>query len=126
VAGIPATLLIPQDRMKAIADRTRGGGGEIVSLLKTGSAYYAPASAIAEMVESILLDQKKVIPVCTLLNGQFGISDVFVGVPAVLGARGVERILEPTLSDEEYEMLHKSAAHVKDLVKEVDALLAQL
>jgi malate dehydrogenase len=126
VSGIPANLLIPADRMKALADRTRGGGGEIISLLKTGSAYYAPASAIAEMVESILLDQKKVIAVCTLLTGQFGINDVFVGVPAVLGARGVERIVEPGLSDAEYELLHKSAGHVRDLVNEVDALLAQL
>lgn len=126
VAGIPATSLIPMERLKAIADRTRGGGGEIVSLLKTGSAYYAPASAIAEMVESILLDQKKIIAVCTMLTGQFGIRDVFVGVPAVLGSKGVERILEPPLSEGELDALRKSAGHVKDLVKEVDALLAQL
>lgn len=126
VSGIPAASLIPADRMKAIADRTRTGGSEIVSLLKTGSAYYAPASAIAEMVESILLDQKKVIPVCSLLNGQFGIQDVFVGVPAVLGAKGVERILEPPLPEDELQSLRRSADHVKNLMKEVDALLAQI
>lgn len=122
VSGIPATELIPRDRLDAIINRTRQGGGEIVALLKTGSAYYAPGVAITEMVESILWDEKRLISACTFLNGQYGIKDVFVGVPIILGKEGVEKILELPLSPDELTALSTSAQHVRDLMKQVDTL----
>ncbi len=120
VAGIPVTELIPRDRLEAIVERTRKGGGEIVKLLKTGSAYYAPGTAAALMAEAILRDMKKVVPTSVYLQGEYGLSDVFVGVPVVLGQKGVERILELPLTEEERAALHRSAEHVKELQAFVD------
>ena len=116
VSGIPLTELIPADRLAAIVDRTRNGGAEIVKYLKTGSAYYAPSASAVEMVESILKDKKKILPCAALLEGEYGINGVFVGVPVKLGANGVEKIYEIKLTDEEKAMLAKSAGAVKELV----------
>ncbi len=116
VSGIPLSELIPADRLAAIVDRTRNGGAEIVKYLKTGSAYYAPSASAAEMVESILKDKKKILPCAALLEGEYGISGVFVGVPVKLGANGVEKIYEIKLTDEEKAMLAKSAGAVKELI----------
>ena len=116
VSGIPLTELIPADRLAAIVDRTRNGGAEIVKHLKTGSAYYAPSASAVEMVESILKDKKKILPCAALLEGEYGINGLFVGVPVKLGANGVEKIYELKLTDEEKAMLTKSAAAVKELV----------
>ncbi|MBI3661646.1 MAG: malate dehydrogenase [Acidobacteria bacterium] len=116
VAGIPLPDLLPKDKIDAIVTRTRKGGAEIVNLLKTGSAYYAPSAAAVEMVEAILKDKKKVLPCAVYLEGEYGINGLFVGVPAKLGARGVEQIIEIKLSTEENEALQKSAASVRELV----------
>ncbi|MCZ6485969.1 MAG: malate dehydrogenase [Acidobacteria bacterium] len=117
VAGIPITELIPKDRLEAIIQRTRDGGAEIVKLLKTGSAYYAPSAAVAEMVEAILRDKKKILPCCAYLQGEYGINDLYVGVPVKLGREGIEQIMEISLSEEEAAQLKKSAAAVEELVK---------
>jgi len=116
VSGIPLSELIPADRLAAIVDRTRNGGAEIVKHLKTGSAYYAPSAAAVEMVESILKDKKKVLPCAALLEGEYGIHGLFVGVPVRLGREGIEKIYELQLNAEEKAMLAKSAASVKELV----------
>jgi len=116
VSGIPLSELIPADRLAAIVDRTRTGGAEIVKYLKTGSAYYAPSAAAVEMVESILKDKKKVLPCAALLEGEYGIKGLFVGVPVKLGRNGVEKIYEMQLTAEEKAMLAKSAASVQELV----------
>jgi malate dehydrogenase len=116
VAGIPITELIAPDRIEAISKRTRDGGGEIVKLLKTGSAYYAPAAATVEMVDSILTDRKRVMPCSAYLTGQYGIKDLYIGVPAVLGARGVEKVIELKLNDQEIAELQKSAAIYKEML----------
>jgi malate dehydrogenase len=116
VSGIPLTELIPADRLAAIVDRTRNGGAEIVKYLKTGSAYYAPSASAVEMVESILKDKKKILPCAALLEGEYGIHGLFVGVPVKIGANGVEKIYEIKLTDEEKAMLAKSAGSVKELV----------
>lgn len=116
VAGIPITKLMPEDRVEAIIERTRKGGGEIVALLKTGSAYYAPALAVAEMVDAILNDRHKILPCAAFLQGEYGIDDLYVGVPIQLGRAGMEKIVEIDLTDEENEALQKSAAAVKELV----------
>ena len=116
VSGIPLTELLPKDRLDAIVERTKNGGAEIVKHLKTGSAYYAPSAAAVEMAESILKDKKKVLPCAAYLEGEYGIHGVFVGVPAKLGANGIEKIYEIQLSGEERAALHKSADAVKELV----------
>src|SRR6266851_6061987 len=116
VAGIPLPDLLPPDRIAAIVDRTRKGGAEIVNLLKTGSAYYAPSAAVVEMVEAILKDKKKILPCAVYLDGEYGIKGLFVGVPVKLGARGVEQVIEITLTAEERIALQKSAAAVQELV----------
>ncbi len=116
VSGIPLTELIPPDRLAAIVDRTRNGGAEIVKYLKTGSAYYAPSASAVEMVESILKDKKKILPCAALLEGEYGIKGLFVGVPVKLGAAGVEKIYEIKLTDEEIAALKKSAGAVQELV----------
>jgi malate dehydrogenase len=116
VSGIPLTELIPADRLAAIVDRTRNGGAEIVKHLKTGSAYYAPSAAAVEMVESILKDKKKVLPCAALLEGEYGIHGLFVGVPVKLGRKGIEKIYEMQLNAEEKAMLAKSASSVQELV----------
>ncbi len=115
VAGIPITELMSRDRIDALVERTRNGGAEIVSLLKTGSAYYAPASAAVEMAESILKDKKKILPCAVLLEGEYDCNDLFIGVPVKLGAGGVEEIIEIKLTDEENAALQKSAAAVEEL-----------
>jgi malate dehydrogenase len=116
VAGVPITELLPPDKVEAIVKRTAGGGAEIVSLLKTGSAYYAPSSSTVEMVDAVLKDKHKVLPCSCYLEGEFGIRDLYVGVPAQLGAKGVERIWEIKLTDSESAALEKSAAAVQELV----------
>jgi malate dehydrogenase len=115
VAGIPITELMTPARIEALVQRTRNGGAEIVSLLKTGSAFYAPASAAVEMAESILKDKKKVLPCAAYLEGEYGIRDLFIGVPVKLGAQGVEQVLEIKLTAEESAALQKSAAAVQEL-----------
>ena len=115
VAGIPITELMPQDRIDALVDRTRNGGAEIVSLLKTGSAYYAPASAAVEMAESILKDKKKILPCAVYLEGEYGINDLFIGVPVKLGSKGAEEVIEITLTEAEKAALQKSADAVQEL-----------
>jgi malate dehydrogenase len=116
VSGIPLTELIPADRLAAIVDRTRNGGAEIVKHLKTGSAYYAPSAAAVEMVESILKDKKKVLPCAALLEGEYGVHGLFVGVPVKLGRNGIEKIYEMQLNAGEKAMLAKSASSVQELV----------
>ena len=116
VASIPLPELLPKERIDAIIQRTRDGGIEIVNLLKTGGAYYAPSAATVEMVEAILKDQKKILPCSVYLEGEYGLQDVFMGVPVKLGAAGVEQIIEITLTADEKASLHKSAAAVRELV----------
>jgi malate dehydrogenase len=116
VAGIPITELMSAERVQALVDRTANGGAEIVALLKTGSAYYAPAASTFEMVESILLDRKRVLPCATYLHGEYGVDGLFVGVPVVLGAGGVERVIEIKLSADEQQAFDKSADAVRELV----------
>jgi len=118
IAGIPLTKFLDQAKLDAIVKRTRGGGGEIVQLLGTGSAFYAPAISSIAMAESYLRDKKRVFPCSALLDGQYGIKGLFVGVPVVIGANGVERILELDLNDEEKAMLSKSVESVKKSVAE--------
>src|SRR5918993_1395101 len=114
VSGIPVTQLMPRDQLDAIVDRTRNGGAEIVKHLKTGSAYYAPSAATVEMVESILKDKKKVLPCAALLEGEYGVNGLFVGVPVKLGASGIEQIYEVKLTAEEKQALDKSAEAVRE------------
>ena len=116
VAGVPITELLSAERVKALEERTANGGAEVVALLKTGSAFYAPAAATFEMVESILLDRKRVLPCAVLLQGEFRTEGVFVGVPVVLGARGLERVFEIELTAEEQAAFDASASAVRELV----------
>jgi malate dehydrogenase len=115
-AGIPVTELLPKDVLDKIVDRTRNGGAEIVSLLKTGSAYYAPSAAAVEMVEAIIKDKKKILPCAAYLEGEYGINGLFVGVPVKLGANGIEEIIQINLTTDERAALQKSAAAVQELV----------
>ncbi len=115
VAGIPITELLSSDRIDALVERTANGGAEIVSLLKTGSAYYAPASAAVEMAEAILKDKKKVLPCAAMLEGEYGYNDLFIGVPVKLGAGGVEEVIQIDLTADEKAALDKSAASVEEL-----------
>ncbi len=115
VAGIPITELIEKTRLEALVQRTRDGGAEIVKYLKTGSAYYAPSAAATEMVEAILKDKKKILPCAAYLQGEYGISGLYVGVPVKLGSKGIEQIIEIKLTPEEKAGLDKSAAAVKEL-----------
>ncbi len=117
VCGIPIAELMSVDRISVLVERTRKGGGEIVNLLKTGSAYYAPAAATIEMVESVLLDRKRVLPCSVYLEGEFGVEGIFMGVPVKLGARGIEQIIEIKLTDEERAMFERSAASVREVTK---------
>jgi malate dehydrogenase len=116
VGGIPLPEMLPQEKIDAIVQRTRKGGAEIVNLLKTGSAFYAPSAAVVEMVEAILKDKKKILPCAAYLEGEYGINGLFVGVPVKLGARGIEQVIEIKLSAEELAALQKSADSVKELV----------
>jgi malate dehydrogenase len=116
VGGVPVTELLPKEKLDAIVQRTRDGGAEIVNLLKT-SAWYAPSAAVVEMVDSVLRDKKKILPCAAYLQGEYGMTDVYLGVPVVLGRKGVERIVEIKLTAEEKAALDKSAAAVRDLFK---------
>ena len=121
VAGVPITELLPADRVRALEERTANGGAEVVALLKTGSAFYAPAASTFEMVESILLDRKRVLPCAILLQGEFKTDGLFVGVPVVLGAAGMERVFEIELSADEQAAFDASAAAVRELVDKLPA-----
>lgn len=122
VAGIPITELMPPDRIEALVERTRTGGAEIVGLLKTGSAYYAPASAAVQMAEAILKDKKQILPCAALLEGEYGIKDLFIGVPVKLGKDGVEAIIEIELQTDERAALDRSADAVRTLVDDMKRL----
>ncbi len=115
VAGIPLPALLPKEKIDAIVNRTRKGGAEIVNLLKTGSAYYAPSAAVFEMVDAILKDKKKILPCAAYLEGEYGMKDLFVGVPVKLGAKGIEQIIEIELQPDEKAALHKSSESVREL-----------
>jgi malate dehydrogenase len=121
VNGIPVGQLMAADRLEALVKRTREGGAEIVNLLKTGSAFYAPSAAVVEMAEAILADRQKIIPSAAYCEGEYGIQGLFVGVPARLGARGVEAVVQVDLTPPERALLAQSAAAVKDLCEKVDA-----
>lgn len=120
VAGIPVTEMIEQDKLDAIVERTRKGGGEIVNYLKTGSAYYAPSAAAVEMVDAIAKNRMRVLPCAAYLEGEYDLNDVFIGVPVKLGAKGIEQIIELNLTDEEKNALSKSADGVKETIKLVE------
>lgn len=115
--GVPLTKLISQERIDAIIERTRKGGGEIVQLLGNGSAYYAPAAALTEMIEAILKDKKRVLPSIAYLEGEYGYNDLYLGVPTILGGNGLEKIIELELTDEEQNQLNTSADSVRDVMK---------
>ena len=117
VGGIPISELLPQDAVDRLVERARKGGGEIVTLLKAGSAYYAPSASIAQMAEAVLLDKKRILPCSTYLDGEYGISGLFMGVPVKLGAGGIEQVVEINLSDDERAALNKSADSVRELIE---------
>ena len=122
VAGIPITELVSEDKIEALIQRTRAGGAEIVKLLKTGSAFYAPGASAAEMAESIIRDKKKILPCCVYAEGEYGVKDTFVGLPVKLGSNGIEEIIQINLSKKEKEELHVSAGHVKELCDRIHEL----
>jgi malate dehydrogenase len=124
VNGIPIASLVKADRLDAIEQRTRQAGGEIVALLKTGSAFYSPASAAIQMADAYLNDRKAILPCAAWLEGEYGLRDLYVGVPVQIGAGGVERVVEITLTDAERKALETSAAHVKELVEAMGRVLA--
>jgi len=125
VGGIPIRRLLSEEKLNAIVDRARNGGAEIVSLLKTGSAYYAPAAATAQMVEAIVRDKKRLIPCAAYCDKQYGVSGYYVGVPVILGARGVEKIIELKLDPQEQAAFDNSVNAVKSLVKTMNELMAK-
>lgn len=122
VAGIPITELMSPERVAALSERTANGGAEIVGLLKTGSAFYAPGNSTVQMVDSIVLDKNRVVPCSVLLEGEYGINGLFVGVPVKLGSGGIKQIIEVALTDEETAALHKSSESVRGLVEAMKAL----
>ncbi len=122
VSGIPLSQLLPQDRIDALVERTRKGGGEIVAYLKTGSAYYAPAAAAVQMAEAIVKDKRRILPCAAWLQGEYGLKDLFLGVPCLLGAGGLKKIIEVELNAEEKSALAKSADAVRSTVKDLKAL----
>ena len=117
VGGVPIADLLPQEAIDRLVKRTRQGGGEIVQLLKAGSAYYAPSAAITQMAESVLLDKKRILPCCAYLDGEYGIKGLYVGVPVKLGAKGIEEIIQIKLTEEEQAALNKSAGSVRELLE---------
>ena len=123
IAGIPLCDYLPADRLEAIVQRTRKGGAEVINLLKTGSAYYAPAAALAQMVEAILKDKHLIVPASAYMQGQYGLSDMFFGVPTMLGRSGLEKIIEYDLDADEKAALEKSAAAVKETLASLQNLV---
>ena len=123
VAGIPVTELIAEDKLDAIVERTKKGGGELVNLMGT-SAWYAPGAAAAQMVEAILRDQQRIFPCCAWLQGEYGLKDIYLGVPVKLGRNGIEQIIELKLNKDEKELLDKSAASVKEVMDVLDNMQA--
>lgn len=119
VAGIPVTELIDEEKLNAIIERTKVGGGELVKLMGT-SAWYAPGAAAAQMVEAIIRNSRRVFPVCAMLNGEYGMENIYLGVPVILGKNGIEKIVEVKLNDDERQLLEKSAAAVKNVMKVLD------
>jgi malate dehydrogenase len=119
VSGIPLSQLLPKERIDRLVDRTRKGGGEIVNLLKTGSAFYAPSAGVIQMAEAILKDKKRILPCCVYLNGEYGLKDICFGVPVKLGAKGIESIIELELTEEEKKLVAKSAESVKKSIAEL-------
>ena len=124
VAGVPITTILPAETVRALEERAANGGAEIVGLLKTGSAYQAPGASVVEMIDAILLDKRRILPCSVYLQGEYGINDLFVGVPAKLGAGGVRQIIPLSLTEEEVAALHRSAGAVKDLVEAMARLAA--
>ncbi|MBD3563416.1 malate dehydrogenase, partial [Planktothrix sp. FACHB-1355] len=124
VSGIPITELLDAATIDRLIERTRNGGGEIVELMRTGGAYFAPASSTCEMVESILFNQSRLVPAAAYLQGEYGLKDVFIGVPCRLGCRGIESILELNLTDSETTALHISAESVRHNIEFANQLLA--
>ncbi|MGD8868111.1 MAG: malate dehydrogenase [Gemmatimonadales bacterium] len=122
ISGIPLTQFLDQETIDALIDRTRKGGAEIVAYLKEGSAYYAPSAAVAQMVEAIVLDKKRILPCAAWMEGQYGIRDTYLGVPCKLGRSGVEEIIEVELTDEERAALEKSAEHVRGTIEALEKL----
>jgi len=120
VAGIPISELIPEDRIRAIVERTRKAGGEIVNLLKTGSAFYSPSASAVQMAEAILKDKRRILPCAVYLEGEYGLQDMFFGVPVILGAHGVEKVIEVKLSGEERAVVEKSAREVKESISKLN------
>jgi malate dehydrogenase len=125
VNGIPIASLVKADRLDAIEKRVRGAGGEVVALLKTGSAFYSPAHSAIQMAEAYLFDKKQVLPAAAFLQGEYGIKDLYVGVPVQIGAGGVEKVFEIALTADEKKALEVSASHVAELVEATDKVLAQ-
>jgi malate dehydrogenase len=125
VAGVPVSRLIPPERLEAIEQRTRNAGGEIVGLLKTGSAFYSPAAAAIRMAEAYLFDRKEILPCAAFLEGEYGVNGVYAGVPVQIGAGGVEKVIEIELSERERREFDASVRHVRELVAAMDALLAR-
>jgi len=121
VSGIPVTELIDAEKLNAIVERTKSGGGELVNLMGT-SAWYAPGSAAAQMVEAIIMDQKRIFPCCVKLEGEYGLNNMFVGAPVKLGKNGVEKIIEVKLNDDELQLLHDSAKSVKGIMDVLDGM----
>jgi malate dehydrogenase len=122
VAGIPVTELIAEDKLEAIVDRTKKGGGELVNLMGT-SAWYAPGAAAAQMVESVVKDSRRIFPCCAMLNGEYGLNDIYLGVPVILGKNGIERIIELKLNKDEMELLYSSAKSVKEVMNVLDNMV---
>ena len=122
VSGIPLTQLLSQDRIDALIERTRKGGGEIVSHLKTGSAYYAPAAAAVQMAEAIVKNKRRILPCAAWLQGEYGMRDLYLGVPCMLGESGIERVIEVGLDGEERAALESSAEHVRSTVSALKSL----
>lgn len=119
VSGIPLSQLLPKETIDQLVDRTRKGGGEIVNLLKTGSAFYAPSAGVIQMAEAVLKDKKRILPCCVYLNGEYGLKDICFGVPVKLGARGIESVIELELTEEEKKLVAKSAESVKKSIAEL-------
>ena len=120
-AGIPIKELISEEKLNEIIERTKKGGAELVNLMGT-SAWYAPGAAAAQMVEAVVRNQKRIFPVCASLNGEYGLKDIHLGVPVVLGKNGIEKIIELHLTKEELELVHNSAREVKELMKVLDEM----